>query len=76
MRVQKHIFVTECGILNELLKLTTKAHSFRKLLFAANSVKMITCAAQRDFNLQSLKVVSRVQELFVGDRLPWITLTR
>ena len=41
----------------------------------------ITCgrhfyAIHLQFNVQRLKFFSPVQQLFVGDRLPWITLAR
>ena len=79
VRVQKNLFVPECGVLTELLKLRMNAHSFTKLLFLANYVETITCATYGNFwNLifNVWKRFSRVQQLFVGDRLPWITLAR
>ena len=39
VRVQKHLFVPERGVLTELQKLGTNARSFRKLLFTANYVE-------------------------------------
>ena len=44
VRVQKHLFVTERGVLKELLKLRMNARSFTKLLFVANNVETIMCA--------------------------------
>ena len=41
--VQKHLFVTERGVLKELLKLKTNARSFTKLLSIANYIETITC---------------------------------
>ena len=81
MRVQKHLFVPERGVLTELLKLRTNARSFSKLLFIANYVETITCATYGNFRnliFNVWKRFSRVQllQLFVGDRLPWITLAR
>ena len=79
VRVQKHLFVPERGVLTELLKLTTNARSFTKLLFIANYVEMITCATYGNFRNLMFNVwkrFSRVQQLFMGNRLPWITLAR
>ena len=59
VRVQKHLFVTERGVLTELLKVRTNARSFTKLLFIANYVETITCATYGNFrklNVQCLEV--------------------
>ena len=79
VRVQKHLIVPECGVLTELLKLGTNAISFTNLLFIANYVETITCATYGNFRnliFNVWKRFSRVQQLFVDDRLPCITLAR
>ena len=77
VRVQKHLVVPERGDLTELLKLKTNARWFNKLLFIANYVETITCETYgkfRNLMFNVWKRFSRVQHLFVSDRLPWITL--
>ena len=79
VRVQKCLFVPERVDLKELLKLRTNACLFTKLLFMANYVETITCATYGHFRnliFNLWKRVSRVQQLFVCDRLPCITLAR
>ena len=79
VRVQKCLLVPERGVLTELLKLRTNARSFTKLLLIANYVETITCATYGNFRNLMFNVwkrFSRVQELFVFDRSPWITPDR
>ena len=42
--IQKHLFVTEHGVLKELLKLKRNARSFTKLSFVTNYIETIACA--------------------------------
>ena len=55
--------------------LGTNGRSFTELLFTANYVETITCATYRNFwnvIFNVWKRLSRVQQIFVGDCLPWI----
>ena len=67
----------EHSVLTELLELRMHACSFMKLLFIANYVETITCATYGNFRnviFNVWKRFSRVQQHFVDDRLPWISL--
>ena len=79
VRVQKRLLVTERGDLRELLKLKNERLFFHKIIVHRNDVEKITCAMYGNFRnliFDVWKYFSRVQQLFVGDRLPWITLSR
>ena len=79
VRVQKCLLVPKRGVLTELLKLRTNARSFTKLMLLVNYVETITCATYGNFQTLMFNVwkrFSRVQELFVCDRSPWITPAR
>ena len=79
VRVQKHLVVPERGDLTELLKLKTNARSFTPFIVIANYFETFMCTTYVKFRtliFNVWKLFSRVQKLFVGDGLPWITLAR
>ena len=79
VRVRKHLCGRAWRSITELLILRMNARSFTKSLFIANYVETITCATYgnlRNVTFNVWKCFSRVQQLFMGDRLPGITLAR